>query len=144
MGAIYDDLEDHEGYAERRLPDDSLTASWTAATVEFSGYIAACACGWHGAEYPPTADGASAALDEWDEIHAQPLLAKAVPSELRDMIREVKRSLSRLAEERPLAGVTAVQEFVCWAEATLARVQGAQRAAVSHRSHGGKGRRLGR
>ncbi len=54
MGAIYDDLEGHEGFAARRLPDGTLTATWTAATASFSSYVAACGCGWKGGEDPPT------------------------------------------------------------------------------------------
>jgi hypothetical protein len=48
MGLILDDLYDHEGYAARRLPDGTLTGTWTYATREFSAYVAACGCGWHG------------------------------------------------------------------------------------------------
>jgi hypothetical protein len=29
MGTIIDELDDHEGYALRRLPDGTLTGTWT-------------------------------------------------------------------------------------------------------------------
>jgi hypothetical protein len=32
MGMILDDLEDHEGYTARRLPDRTLTSTWTRDT----------------------------------------------------------------------------------------------------------------
>jgi len=48
MGAILDDLDDHEGYAVRRLPDGTLGSVWTHATAEFTAYLGACSCGWRG------------------------------------------------------------------------------------------------
>ena len=36
MGTFIDDLDDHEGYADRRLPNGQLTGGvWTYATREF-------------------------------------------------------------------------------------------------------------
>ncbi len=57
MGATYDDLDGHEGYAARRLPDGTLTSSWTAATAAFSSYVAKCECGWSGGDHAPTDEG---------------------------------------------------------------------------------------
>jgi hypothetical protein len=75
MGAIIDGLWDHEGYGARRLPDGTLTGTWTAATAAFSAHLAACSCGWHGErEHPPTDDGEQAAIDQWELEHAIPLL----------------------------------------------------------------------
>src|SRR5829696_9424532 len=54
MGTFLDDLDDHEGYADRRLPDGQLAGGvWTYATREFTAYVAACGCGWQAR--PPAA-----------------------------------------------------------------------------------------
>lgn len=144
MGALYDDLEGHEGYPARRLPDGTLTASWTAATAEFSAYIAACACGWYGTAHPPTEEGNDSAIDEWDELHARPLLALAVPVKVTDLMRELCGELSQLANDCPEAAVKAAQELAASAEATLARVlPGAHRVAGVQR-RGDDGRRVPR
>jgi hypothetical protein len=72
---------DHEGYAARRLPDGSLTGTWTADTADFTGYVAACSCGWHGnVDHPPTGDGEIAAAGEWHRTHLQKLITKAQES----------------------------------------------------------------
>lgn len=131
MGALYDDLEGHEGYPARRLPDGTLTASWTAATAEFSSYIAACACGWYGTDHPPTEKGSDGAIHEWDEMHARPLLARAVPRKVTDLMRELRGELSQLANERPLAAVKVAREVAAWTEVTLSRADGVQRAAAA-------------
>lgn len=80
MGAVYDDLEDHEGYAMRRLPDGTLTSSWALDTAAFGSYVAACECDGRGGDHAPTAAGYEDAVDEWDRRHAQPLVARAVPA----------------------------------------------------------------
>ena len=47
MGTFLDDLDDHEGYADRRLPNGQLAGGvWTYATREFTAYVAVCECGW--------------------------------------------------------------------------------------------------
>jgi hypothetical protein len=77
MGLILGDLYDHEGYAARRLPDGTLTPTWTAATDEFTAYQAACGCGWHATrEHPPTEDGEELAIQQWEREHGEPLLAR--------------------------------------------------------------------
>jgi hypothetical protein len=78
MGLILDDLYDHEGYADRRLPDGHLARGvWTHATREFTGYVAACGCGWHAnRDHPPTEDGEELAVDQWRREHGEPLLAQ--------------------------------------------------------------------
>jgi hypothetical protein len=77
MGLLIEDLWDHEGYAARRLPDGTLTGTWTAATNEFTAYVPACGCGWHAdREHPPTEDGEQAALAHWRVDHAEPLLQR--------------------------------------------------------------------
>jgi Protein of unknown function (DUF2637) len=81
MGMILDDLKDHEGYAARRLPDRTLTSTWTRDTNAFDAYVAACSCGWTGRhDHPPNEHGRTTTEDEWELHHAQPLLATAVPA----------------------------------------------------------------
>lgn len=57
MGSYLEDLDGHEGYGARRLPDGTLTATWSTATARFDAYIAACSCGWLGGEHRPAEDG---------------------------------------------------------------------------------------
>ena len=66
MGTFLDDLDDHEGYADRRLPNGQLAGGvWTHATREFIAYVAVCGCGWQASsEHPPTEDGEEAAIDQ--------------------------------------------------------------------------------
>jgi hypothetical protein len=67
MGTFIDDLDDHEGYADRRLPNGQLAGGvWTYATRHFTAYVAVCGCGWQASgEHPPTEDGEEAAVDQW-------------------------------------------------------------------------------
>ena len=77
MGTFLDDLDDHEGYADRRLPNGQLAGGvWTYATREFTAYVAVCGCGWQArGEHPPTEEGEEAAVDQWRSEHAEPELA---------------------------------------------------------------------
>jgi hypothetical protein len=78
MGTFLDDLDDHEGYADRRLPNGQLAGGvWTYATRHFTAYVAVCGCGWQASgEHPPTEDGEEAAVDQWRSEHATPELAR--------------------------------------------------------------------
>jgi hypothetical protein len=78
MGTFLEDLDDHEGYADRRLPNGRLAGGvWTSATREFTAYVAACGCGWQATgEHPPTEEGEEAAVDQWMVEHAEPELAR--------------------------------------------------------------------
>jgi len=81
MGMIFEDLEDHEGYAARGRPSGTLTSTWIRDTVAFDAYVGACTCGWAGTgQHSPTEAGRTAAEDQWEHAHAGPLLAAAVPS----------------------------------------------------------------
>ncbi len=144
MGAIYDDLDGHEGYGARRLPDGTLTSSWTAATATFSSYVPKCECGWSGTDHAPTEEGYEDAIDEWDERHAQPLLARAVPVEVRERLREAKQSLTDLSKERPLAALEALQDLAGWAQAVIVRLHGTDRSMRQGLSRDGRPRRLRR
>jgi hypothetical protein len=77
MGTFLDDLDGHEGDADRRLRDGRLAGGvWSQATSGFTEYVAACGCGWSSQDgYPPTQQGERAALADWREQHAAPLLA---------------------------------------------------------------------
>jgi hypothetical protein len=73
MGTFLDDLDDHEGYPDRRLPNGQLAGGvWTYATRHFTAYVAVCGCG----EHPPTEEGEEAAVDQWRSEHAEPELAR--------------------------------------------------------------------
>jgi hypothetical protein len=78
MGTFLEDLDDHEGYADRRLPNGQLAGGvWTYATREFTTYVAVCGCGWQASgEHPPTEEGEEAAVDQWRSEHAEPELAR--------------------------------------------------------------------
>jgi hypothetical protein len=77
MGLILDDLYDHEGYADRRLPDGRLAGGvWSRDTLDWTAYVAACGCGWHATrDYPPTEAGEELAVNQWRRDHGEPLLA---------------------------------------------------------------------
>jgi hypothetical protein len=78
MGLILDDLYDHEGFADRRLADGRLAGGvWSRDTLDWTGYVAACSCGWHASRnWPPTEDGEEAAVDQWRSEHGEPLLTR--------------------------------------------------------------------
>jgi hypothetical protein len=111
MGLILDDLDDHEGYADRRLPDGRLAGGvWTYATRQFTGYVAACGCGWQGSrDHPPTDEGDEAAVDQWRREHAEPLLARQATrrrGELGLELRWLGRQADRLDDPATLEGVS--------------------------------------
>lgn len=131
MGAVYDDLEGHEGYAMRRLPDGTLTSSWTVETAAFGSYVAACECDWRGGDHPPTSAGYEDAVDEWDRHHAQPLVARAIPANVQQMLHEMKQALADLVNERPAAGLKAVHDVEAWAKAIGARGMSPERSPLA-------------
>jgi hypothetical protein len=88
MGAFLEGLDDHEGYALRRLPDGTLTGTWTQATREFTAYLPACDCGWRSPhEHPPTDHGWEAALEDWRAQHAVPLLEQQATRRREELAR---------------------------------------------------------
>ena len=93
MGVVIEDLWDHEGYGARRLPDGTLTGTWSYASRAFTAFVPACGCGWSGdREHPPTDEGGEAAISQWRVEHAEPLLAwQAERRQLR-----LARALERL------------------------------------------------
>lgn len=112
MGAILDDLDGHEGYPLRQLPDASTTSRWTSTTARFTGYVAACDCGWTGTgHYEPTEAGHHAALDEWEHDHARPLLEHVIPHGVQHLLRDTLRALDDLAAQRPHAAAKALRHL---------------------------------
>src|SRR5262245_59513958 len=89
MGTFLDDLDDHEGYADGRLPNGQLAGGvWTYPTREFTAYVAACGCGWQATgELPPTEDGEEAAVDQWRSDHAEPELARQATQHRLELAR---------------------------------------------------------
>jgi hypothetical protein len=98
MGVVIEDLWDHEGYAARRLPDGTLTGTWTHATRAFTAFVPACGCGWHAdSEHPPTDDGEQTALDDWHGAHATPLLERQAHQRRAELAQGL-RALGGIAE----------------------------------------------
>ena len=98
MGVLREGLDDHEGYAARKLPDSTLTATWTQATAAFTAYVASCACGWTAtAEHPPSEAGEDAALDDWAG-HADQQETEA-QAQRRQQLAATLRALGRLAAD---------------------------------------------
>jgi hypothetical protein len=88
MGAIIDELDDHEGYALWRLPDGTLTAGGTHGVRDFTAYVAGCECGWHSRrEHPPTEEGQEAAYEQWEREHAVVELARQATRHREDLAR---------------------------------------------------------
>jgi hypothetical protein len=89
MGTFLDDLDDHEGYADRRLPNGQLAGGvWTYPTREFTAYVATCGCGWQArGEHLPTEEGEEAAVDQWRSEHAEPELARQATRRRGDLDR---------------------------------------------------------
>ena len=109
MGTILDDLYDHEGYALRRLPDGTLTGTWTHATREFTAYVAGCDCGWRGTHpYPPTEEGWELAVEAWRKEHAEPELdrqAERRRGELARVLEWLGAQADRLEDPATVARV---------------------------------------
>jgi hypothetical protein len=88
MGMIFEDLEDHEGYAARRLPDGTVTSTWTQDTAAFDAYVGACT---DTDQHPTTEAGRTAAEDQWEHAHARPLLAATVRARVTEQRQSPRR-----------------------------------------------------
>jgi hypothetical protein len=115
MGIVYEGLEDHEGFAAHLLHDGTITGTYSAATREFTSYVAACSCGWKGSSHPATQEGRMEAEEAWDAQHASPLLRVAIPSKVRQAIAAARQEIAELARCRPEAATTALAEVGRWA-----------------------------
>ena len=99
MGAMIEDLDDHEGYVLWRLADGVLTAAWTNDNRhQLTGYVADCECGWRSHRaHPPTDHGEEAARQEWVREHAIPELGRQA-QQRRAELTQVLRALGGIAD----------------------------------------------
>jgi hypothetical protein len=75
-----------------------------------------------GRAHPLTEHGYESAVEEWEDDHARPLLARTVLTRFARLIRETEQSVSALLDERPLAGVEALRSLATWAGAIVDRL----------------------
>jgi hypothetical protein len=111
MGTFLEELDDHEGFADRRLADGRLAGGvWSRDTLDWTAYVAACGCGWRGTrDHPPTEVGEETALGEWVREHAHPLLAHRAErrrSELAQVLNWLGDHADRLGNPADLAHVS--------------------------------------
>jgi hypothetical protein len=117
---IVENLEDHEGYAARRLPDDTLTSTWTRDTAAFDANSGACTCGWTSTDQQqPTEAGRTPADEKSEHAHARALLAAAVPTRISELIDNPRGAAAELADHRPLAAQAAAQRLTAVSEHIL-------------------------
>ena len=95
----------HEGYAAQVLADGTESGHWVR---EFREYRAGCDCGWRSARvHPPTDAGETAAEDEWNNEHLQPLVravaaGRVVPATVvLDLIAELYAGLAGVPSRGP-------------------------------------------
>lgn len=101
MGAIYDDLPGNEDFAFHTRGDTS--------------WVAACSCGWRDDRSHRDGEATDeAAVRRWDALHAAPLLERAVPREIVELVGEAQRVVAELARHRPQAAATALDEISRW------------------------------
>jgi hypothetical protein len=96
-GPYAQQVDDHEGYAARKLGDGTVSAEWTEETSSLHGFVAACSCGWRAEdEHPATEVGRETAEAQWNTEHLGPLIetARAAwdtwPEELLGLARYVR------------------------------------------------------
>jgi hypothetical protein len=125
MGVILEDLEDHEGYADRRLADGRLAGGvWSHQTSGVTAYVAACGCGWTSQDgYSPTQRGEQAALQDWREQHAYPLLAQQAERRHLELARVLEWLGSQAGRLHDPASVDRVRAGLDHAWALVADVQ---------------------
>jgi hypothetical protein len=125
MGTFVEDLDDHEGYADRRLPDGQLAGGvWTYVTREFTAYVAVCGCGWQATgEHPPTDAGEEAAVDQWMVEHAEPELARQATRRHLELARALEWLGTQTDRLHDLATVDRVARGLDRAHRLVADVQ---------------------
>jgi hypothetical protein len=139
MGVVIEDLWDHEGYAARRLPDGTLTGTWTHATREFDAYVAACGCGWRGdVDYLPTENGEEFAIDQWRLTHAEPLLTRQAERRQLELARLLDWLGNQAGRLHDPATVTGVDRGLDRAHRLVADVQRDLQRPAPHREAGGE------
>ena len=62
-------------------------------------------------EYPPTDEGEEAALDEWERVHARPLLRDTEPAGLDEAVTELLDRLRVLTADRPVGVLGALRRI---------------------------------
>jgi hypothetical protein len=139
MGAIIDELDDHERYALWRLPDGTVTAAWTHEVGEFTAYVAGCACGWHSRrEHPPTEEGAEAAYEQWEREHALVELARQATRHRQDLGRVLAWLGGQAGRLEDPATLDRVAEGLDRAHRLVTDVQRDQERQASQREAGGE------
>jgi hypothetical protein len=140
MGTFLDDLDDHEGYADRRLPNGQLAGGvWTDATREFTAYVAACGCGWQATgEHPPTEDGEEAAIDQWRSEHAEPELARQATRRRGELGRVLEWLAGQAGRLEDPATVERVRRALGRTRALVDALQGELEREASEREAGGE------
>jgi hypothetical protein len=141
MGTFVEDLWDHEGYADGRLADGRLAGGiWSRDTLDWTGYVAACGCGWRGSlDHPPTEEGEQAALDQWRDGHATPLLARQAQqrrAELARVLRALGDTAEHLDNPAQLARISRAADRV--GELTQAVGRDLERQAPEREADGGR------
>jgi hypothetical protein len=116
MGMTIEDLEDHEGYAARRLPGGTLTSTWMRDTVVFDAYVGACT---DTDQHPPTEAGRTAAEDQCEHAHARPLLAATVPARVTERVDNLPVETAELADHLPPRRPGRRQRLTAWSEHIL-------------------------
>jgi hypothetical protein len=88
MGAIIDELDDHEGYALWRLSDGTVVAAGTQGVREVTAYVAGCECGWQSHyQHLLTDQGQEGAYEQWEREHALVELARQATRRREDLGR---------------------------------------------------------
>lgn len=131
MGTIDYDLPEHHGYADRRMSDGTYTTGDRSERFLGDGhvaFVAACSCGWRATtEHPPTDAGEQAAKRQWNDEHASPIVGRVPPTDLLADIDTLRRRLTELVDERPLAALAALRGVSDWATTQTRRGAGRAR-----------------
>ena len=138
MGAIIDELDDHEGYALRLLADGTVTGAGTHGVRDFSAYVAGCACGWHSRhQHPPTEEGEEAAYEQWEREHAVVELARQATRHREDLARMLEWLGGQAGRLEDPATVDRVARGLDRAHRLLADLQRDRERQASEREAGG-------
>ena len=138
MGAIIDELDDHEGYALWRLADGTLTGAGTHGVRDLTAYVAGCACGWQSRrEHPPTEEGEEAAYQQWEREHAVVELARQATRHREDLARMLEWLGGQAGRLEDPATVDRVARGLDRAHRLLADLQRDRERQASEREAGG-------
>jgi hypothetical protein len=139
MGAIIDELDDHEGYALWRLADGTLTPAGTHGVREVTAYVAGCECGWESRrQHPPTEEGQEAAYTQWEREHTLLELARQATRHLQDLARVLEWLGGQAGRLEDPATLDRVAGGLDRAHRLLADVQRDRERQASEREAGGE------